>query len=140
MLLSRRRFLYYKFCAAHHDRAFLEDAGEVFIYLFYIEQSLVRGAQFSEAGLNGALMKRKNNTKNNNTKQNKQKKWNTKYSKSIVGSIWLGSKVPFRPNPNLFKSCSLLRARGSMFQILALLNLKEPWPQLFKHWIALSTG
>ena len=59
MLLSRRRFLYYKFCAAHHDRAFLEDAGEVFIYLFYIEQSLVRGAQFSEAGLNEALMKRK---------------------------------------------------------------------------------
>ena len=44
--------------------------------LFYFKQYLVRGAQFSEAGLNGALMKRKNYTKNNNTKQNKQKKWN----------------------------------------------------------------
>ena len=83
MLLSRRRFLYYKFCAAHHDRAFLEDAGEVFIYLFYIEQSLVRGAQFSEAGLNGALMKTKRKQiKNIGT---------TKYTESIGGSIWLGS-------------------------------------------------
>ena len=33
----------------------------LFIYfiLFYFEQYLFRGAQFSEAGLNGALMKRK---------------------------------------------------------------------------------
>ena len=38
------------------------------IYLFiYFEQYLFRGAQFSEAGFNEALMKRKkNNTKNNN--------------------------------------------------------------------------
>ena len=36
-----------------------------FIYLFYFEQYLFRGAQFSEAGLNGALMKKKNN--NNKT-------------------------------------------------------------------------
>ena len=34
----------------------------LFIYLFYFEQYLFRGAQFSEAGLNGALMKRTNNT------------------------------------------------------------------------------
>ena len=33
--------------------------------LFYFKQYLVRGAQFSEAGLNGALMKRKSNTKDN---------------------------------------------------------------------------
>ena len=40
----------------------------------------------------------------------------------------LGSdlKCLFRPNANLLSS-SLLRAKGSMFQILALLNLKEPW-------------
>ena len=37
----------------------------LFIY-FYFEQYLFRGALFSKAGLNGALMKRKNNTKNNN--------------------------------------------------------------------------
>ena len=37
-----------------------------FPYFFSFEQYLVRGAQFSEAGLNRALMKRKNNTKNNN--------------------------------------------------------------------------
>ena len=37
----------------------------VFI-LFYFEQYLFRGAQFSEAGLNGALMKIKN-TKDSNT-------------------------------------------------------------------------
>ena len=37
-----------------------------FIYLFYFEQYLFRGAQFSEAGLNGALMK-KNNNNNNKT-------------------------------------------------------------------------
>ena len=35
------------------------------LILFYFKQYLVRGAQFSEAGLNGDLMKRKNNTKDN---------------------------------------------------------------------------
>ena len=34
----------------------------VFI-LFYFEQYLFKGAQFNEAGLNGALVKRKTNTK-----------------------------------------------------------------------------
>ena len=34
--------------------------------LFHFKQYLVRGAQFSEAGLNGALMKRKKNTKDSN--------------------------------------------------------------------------
>ena len=38
----------------------------------------------------------------------------TKYSKSIGGSIWLGLKCLLGPNPNLFKSCSLLSARGSI--------------------------
>ena len=33
--------------------------------LFYFKQYLVRGAQFSEAGLKGALVKRKNDTKDN---------------------------------------------------------------------------
>ena len=42
------------------------------VFFFYFEQYLVRGAHFSEAGLNGALMKRNNNTKNNN----RLKKWN----------------------------------------------------------------
>ena len=36
-----------------------------FIYS-YFEQYLVRGAQLGKAGLNGALMKRKKDTKNNN--------------------------------------------------------------------------
>ena len=38
-----------------------------YFILFYFEQYLFRGAQFSEAGLNGALMKRKKNTKDSNT-------------------------------------------------------------------------
>ena len=38
----------------------------VFI-LFYFEQYLLRGGQFNEAGLNGALVKRKTNTKDSNT-------------------------------------------------------------------------
>ena len=43
------------------------------IYLFvYFKQYLVRGAQFSKAGFNVALMKRKNNT----TKTMTDKKWN----------------------------------------------------------------
>ena len=33
--------------------------------LCHFKQYLVRGAQFSEAGLNGALVKRKNDTKDN---------------------------------------------------------------------------
>ena len=61
-----------------------------FIYS-YFEQYLFRGDQFSEAGLNGALMKRKNNIKNNNRLK---KIGITEYSESIGGSIWLGSKVP----------------------------------------------
>ena len=62
------------------------------MYLFYIEQSLVRGAQFIEAGLNEALMKKKkNNTKNNNG--SKKKNGTTKYSESTGGSIWLGSNA-----------------------------------------------
>ena len=39
-------------------------------YFIYFKQYLVRGAQFSEAGLNGAFMKKK--TKH---KTNKDKKW-----------------------------------------------------------------
>ena len=62
----------------------------LFIY-FYFEQYLFGGAQFSDAGLNGALMKRKKQHK----KQEQIKKIGTKYNKSIEGSIWLGSKVPF---------------------------------------------
>ena len=68
----------------------------LFIYLFiYFEQFLFRGSQFSEAGLNGALMKRKNNTKNTIKKAGKKAIGTTKYSESIGGSIWPGSKVPF---------------------------------------------
>ena len=36
-----------------------------FLLYFYFEQYLFRDAQFSEAGLNGAQRKRKNNTKDN---------------------------------------------------------------------------
>ena len=43
------------------------------ILFIYFEQYLFRGAQFSEAGLSGALMKRKNNTKNNKRLKNN---WN----------------------------------------------------------------
>ena len=40
--------------------------GSKFYLFIYFDLYLLRGAQFSEAGLNGALMKRENNTKNNN--------------------------------------------------------------------------
>ena len=36
-------------------------------------------------------------------------------------------KYLFRPNANLLISCSLLRSKGSVFQILAPLKQKEPW-------------
>ena len=51
-------------CLTHHKK----DGTVIylFIYLFCFKQYLVRGAQFSEAGLNGTQMKRKNNTKDNN--------------------------------------------------------------------------
>ena len=48
-------------------------------------------------------------------------------AKVLEAQFGLDLKCLFRPNPNLFKSCSLLRARGSVFQILAPLNLKQPW-------------
>ena len=48
-------------------------------------------------------------------------------AKVLEAQLGLDLKCLFRPNLNLFKSCSLLRARGRVFQILAPLNLKEPW-------------
>ena len=48
-------------------------------------------------------------------------------AKVLDAQFGLDLKCLFRPNPNLFKSCLLLRARGSMSQVLAPLNLKEPW-------------
>ena len=48
-------------------------------------------------------------------------------AKVLEAQFGLDLKCGSRPNPNLFKSCSLLRAGGSVFQILAALNLKQPW-------------
>ena len=48
-------------------------------------------------------------------------------AKVLEAQFGLDLKCLFRPNPNLIKSCSLLRARESVFQILAPLNLKKPW-------------
>ena len=45
-------------------------------------------------------------------------------AKVLEAQFGLDLKCLFRPNPNLLKSCSLLRARGS---VLSPLNLKEPW-------------
>ena len=53
-------------------------------------------------------------------------------AKVLEAQFGLDLKCLFRPNPNLFKSCSPLRARGSVFQILAPLNLKEPWYLVFQ--------
>ena len=55
----------------------------VCLILFCFKQYLVRGDQFSEGGLNEALMKRKKEHQTNGI------------TKSSGGSIWLGSKVPF---------------------------------------------
>ena len=47
----------------------------------------------------------------------------TKVRKAKLGS---DLKCLLRPNAKLLISCSLLRSEGSVFQILAPLNLKEP--------------
>ena len=47
--------------------------------------------------------------------------------KVLEAQFGLDLECLFRPNPNLFKSRLFLKARGSVFQILAPLNLKEPW-------------
>ena len=97
-------------------------------YLFiYFEQYLFRGAQFSEAGLNGALTKRKKQHKKKITDKKKLEQLSIPVAKVLEAQFGLDLKWLFRPKPNLFKSCLLLRARGSAFQILAPLNLKEPW-------------
>ena len=67
--------------------------------------------------MNGALMKRTNNN-NNKTIIDKTLEQLSK-AKVLEAQFGLNLKCLFRPNPNLFKSCSLLRARGSVFQILA---------------------
>ena len=46
----------------------------IYFILFYFEQYLFRGAQFCEAGLNGALMKRKK--KQHKKTITDKKKWN----------------------------------------------------------------
>ena len=48
-------------------------------------------------------------------------------TKVTEAQLGLDLKCLFRPNENLLISCSLLRSRGSVIQILAPLNLKEPW-------------
>ena len=93
----------------------------IFLFYFYFEQYLFRGAQFSDAGLNGALIKRKKQHKKQ--QQIKKKTEQLSIAKVLEAQFGLDLKCLFRPNPNLFKSCSLLRARGSVFQIL---NLEEP--------------
>ena len=91
-----------------------------FIY-FYFEQYLFRSAQFSEAGLNGALMKRKKTTPKTIT--DKRKLEQPSIVEVLEAQFGLDLKCLFRPNPNIFISCSLLRARGSVFQILVPLLL-----------------
>ena len=64
-----------------------------FFNLFiYFEEYLVRGAQFSQAGLNvGPWWKEKTTQKTITAEKN----GTTKHSESIEGSIWLGSKIAF---------------------------------------------
>ena len=92
--MGRKNSLFFSVFYHKRPRAAGEKAGIVLNFiLFYFKQYLVRGAQFSGAGLNGALMK----TKKNNTQDStiKDKKWYNLVKKSKGGSIRLGSKVPF---------------------------------------------
>ena len=75
--------------------------------------------------MNGFLMKTKR--KHKKQYQIKKKLEQLSIPKVLEAQFGLDLKCLFGPNPNLFKSCSPLRARGSVFQILAPLNLKEPW-------------
>ena len=65
------------------------------LFLFDFKRCLVRGqggGQFSEAGLNGALMKKK---------RQRQKMVQLSITKSSGGSIWLRYKVPFKTRRKL---------------------------------------
>ena len=84
----------------------------IVIVIFYFSQYLVRGAQFSEAVLNRALMKRKTTQK---TITDRKKIEQLSIAKVLQAQFGLEQKCLFRPSPNVFKSCSLLRARGSVF-------------------------
>ena len=58
----------------------------VFLFcIFYFEQYLSRGAQFSYAGLNGALMKRKKTTTSSQKTITDKKIGTTKYCERIRG-------------------------------------------------------
>ena len=85
-----------------------------------IKQYSLRGAPFSKAGLNGTLMKKKKQHTQQNTDKKMVQLSITKVRKSHLG---LDLKSLFKPNANFIIWCSLLRSRGSAFQILALLNL-----------------
>ena len=61
----------------------------------------------------------------------KRNKQHTSITKTWGGSIRLRSKCLSRPNANLLISCTLVRSS----QILAPLNLKEPW-----HLVVLASG
>ena len=71
----------------------------VCLILFHFKQYLVRGAQFSEGGLNEALMKKK---------KKKSNKW---YNKVAEAQFGLDLKCLFRPDANLLISCWLLRKK-----------------------------
>ena len=92
----------------------------LFIYLFWT--TFIQGCPVQWGWFEwGPNEKKKNNTKK------KLEQLSIPVAKVLEAQFGLDLKCLFRPKPNLFKSCLLLRARGSAFQILAPLNLKEPW-------------
>ena len=96
----------------------------LFIYLFwtiFIQGCPVQWGWFEW----GPNEKKKNNTQKKIT--DKKTLEQLSIAKVLEAQFGLDLKCLFRPKPNLFKSCLLLRARGRVFQILAPLNLKEHW-------------
>ena len=65
--------------------------------------------------------------KQQKTITDKKKTEQLSIAKVLEAQFGLDLKCLFRPNPNIFISCSLLRARGSVFQILVPLLLDIFW-------------
>ena len=97
-----------------------------FIYLFYFEQYLFRGAQFSEAGLNGALMKKNNNNNKTIIDKTLEQLSIAEVLEAQFGLKWIQSAFLGQSQTYLNHACSSGPEEACSRSWLRC-NLKEPW-------------
>ena len=106
-------------CHHHHNK------NVIFIYLFLFWTIFIRECAVQRGWFEWGPDEKKKTTQKTIT--DKRKLEQPSIVEVLEAQFGLDLKCLFRPNPNTFISCSLLRARGSVFQILVSLLLDIFW-------------